>query len=193
MPSTAVTVAIAVNAQSQNNNHQQTASASKLPQSGDYDVPIFTDEFLEHNKIMDTRLRSLRKSNTDYEQQNSILEKHVENMNTGIDKLTNELNDLKSNHNVLHFYLTNLKKKLANALSGLAIPSTNYFNWSHVRLLNGLFIFLGEPNGANFENIDKYMADLLRMATSNSHGPASLNKAKDIIRKLDLQIQSVPT
>lgn len=33
------------------------------------------------------------------------------------------------------------------------------------------------------------MSDLQQMATSNSHGPASLNKAKDILRKLDLQIQ----
>lgn len=145
------------------------AQPKKPQRTGDYDIPIFTEEFLEHNKTVDTELRLLRKSNTDYEQQNSVLEKHVENMTIGISKLQDESATLKDNNAVLLSYITKLRKKLATALSGLSIPT--------------------EPNGANIDNIDKYMKDLHQMATSNSHGPASLNKAKDIIRKLDLQIQ----
>lgn len=111
----------------------------------------------------------LRKSNTDYEQQNSVLEKHVENMSNGINKLQEESTYLKENNEILRLYITKLRKKLSGALGGLSIPT--------------------QPNGAKLENVDAYMSDLYEMTTSNSHGPASLNKAKDIIRKLDLYIQ----
>ncbi|EAT43244.1 AAEL005309-PA [Aedes aegypti] len=133
---------------------------------GDYEIPIFTEEFLEHNKVIDSELRMLRKSNIDYEQQNSVLEKHVENMDNGIQKLENETNSLKTRNAVLQSYLQKLKTVLAGALAGLPIGSGK--------------------EGATVDNIDKYMGELHQMAKSNSHGHA-LNKAKDIIRKLDLQ------
>ncbi|XP_067637272.1 high mobility group protein 20A [Eurosta solidaginis] len=132
------------------------------------EIPIFTNEFLEHNKIFDMELRTLRKSKQDLEQQNSVLEKHVENMKFGVEKMTNENDELAEKNRLLELYLDKLKSKLAHALSGLSIPS--------------------QPNGATMDNIEKYMNDLYKMATTNTHGPASLNKAKDIIRKLDLQI-----
>jgi high mobility group protein 20A len=94
------------------------------PQRTDYDIPIFTDEFLEHNKVKDQDLRNLRKSNTDYEQQNSVLEKHVENMKNGIDKLEMETTSLRTNNATLQGYLDKLRSTLANsALQTLAIPS----------------------------------------------------------------------
>lgn len=133
---------------------------------GDYEIPIFTDEFLEHNKVIDSELRMLRKSNIDFEQQNSVLEKHVENMDNGIQKLENETNSLKTRNAVLQTYLLKLKSALAGALAGLPIGPGK--------------------QGATVDNIDKYMTELHQMAKSNSHGHA-LNKAKDIIRKLDLQ------
>lgn len=142
-----------------------------VPTSGD--IPIFTDQFLEHNRQIDAELKKLRKLNTDYEHQNSVLEKHVENMQNGIGKLTNETNDLVEENKRLQRYLDVIRQKLAAALCDLAIPT--------------------EPNGANIENIDKYMNDLNEMAKSNSHGPASLNKAKDILRKIDFHIsENVP-
>lgn len=133
---------------------------------GDYEIPIFTDDFLEHNKVIDSELRMLRKSNIDYEQQNSVLEKHVENMDNGIQKLENETNSLKTRNAVLQSYLQKLKSVLAGALAGLPIGSGK--------------------EGATVDNIDKYMGELHQMAKSSTHGHA-LNKAKDIIRKLDLQ------
>lgn len=136
---------------------------------GDYDIPIFTDDFLEHNKALDSELRTLRKSQTDYEQQNSILEKHVENMQNGVDKLSGETVSLKETNRVLANYLSRLRMKLVESLSGLSIPS--------------------HSQGASLDNIEQYMSDLQNMVTNNSHGPASLNKAKDIIRKADLQLQ----
>lgn len=114
-------------------------------------------------------LRSIRKSKTDLEQQNYVLEKHVENMKFGVEKMITENNELEEKNRLLEIYLDKLKRKLALALSALPLPTA--------------------PNGATVENIDNYMQDLYKMSTSNSTGPATLNKAKDIIRKLDLQIQ----
>lgn len=43
--------------------------------AGETDIPIFTDQFLHHNKQRESELRQLRKANSDYEQQvnNNIL------------------------------------------------------------------------------------------------------------------------
>lgn len=132
------------------------------------EIPIFTDQFLEHNRQVEVELKKMRKLNLDYEHQNSVLEKHVENIQNGIGKLTNETNTLVEENQRLKRYLDNVRQKLSKALSGLAIPT--------------------EPNGADSENIDKFMNDLHEMVRSNSHGPASLNKAKDILRKIDFNI-----
>lgn len=111
-----------------NNSHTLTngnkdspppASASRTRNG---EIPIFTDEFLEHNKVIDSELRLLRKSNTDYEQQNAVLEKHVENMQNGIDKLESEIVAIRENNTMLESYIDKLKIKLANAFSSLSLP-----------------------------------------------------------------------
>lgn len=133
------------------------------------DIPIFTEQFLEHNRRVDSELRQLRKSNTDYELQNSVLEKHIESMTNGVAKIGKECDELKKRNEKVEQYLHQLRLKLAHACSNLSIAS--------------------KPGGANINNIDIFMEDLVEMTTSNSHGPASLNKAKDILRKLDLNMQ----
>lgn len=138
----------------------------KVSRKGDYDIPIFTEDFLDHNKVVDSELRTLRKSNIDYEQQNSVLEKHVENMENGIQKLDSETSGLEARNAVLESYLLKLRTTLANALQGLPLSS--------------------ECSGATADNIDQYLENLHQMADSSTQGH-TLNKAKDIIRKLDLQ------
>lgn len=133
------------------------------------DIPIFTDQFLEHNRRVESDLRQLRKSNTDYELQNSVLEKHMESMTNGVAKIVKECEDIKKQDEMIEQYLQQLRTKLTNALAGLSITS--------------------KPGGANINNIDAFMEDLAQMTANNCHGPASLNKAKDILRKLDLNIQ----
>lgn len=130
---------------------------------GDYEIPIFTDDFLEHNKVIDSELRMLRKSNIDYEQQNSVLEKHVENMDNGIQKLDNETSSLRARNATLQSYLQKLRSVLANALAGLPVGT--------------------DHKSATAENVDQLLHQLAK-SSSTGH---TLNKAKDIIRKLDLQ------
>ncbi|XP_009960319.1 PREDICTED: SWI/SNF-related matrix-associated actin-dependent regulator of chromatin subfamily E member 1-related, partial [Leptosomus discolor] len=56
-----------------------------------FDVPIFTEEFLDQNKAREAELRRLRKMNTEFEEQNAILQKHTESMNCAKEKLEQEL------------------------------------------------------------------------------------------------------
>lgn len=148
------------------------AEATALPfkkepfPTANYDIPIFTEEFLEHNKIVDFELRLLRKSNTDFEQQNSVLEKHVENMAIGIEKLHEETNAMQVRNDALQAYIEELRSKLVAGFGALPLPT--------------------HTDGATLGNVDAFMHDLQQMITSNAHGPASLNKAKDILRKLDV-------
>jgi hypothetical protein len=117
------------------------------------EIPIFTEEFLEHNKTIETEVRLLRKQTIDLEQQISVLEKHIENLNNGIDKICGEIEITNGRNTALEEYLINLKTLLASVF---------------------------ESN-----NIESYMKSL-----SNGTAPAgTVNKAKDILKKLDLKIK----
>lgn len=86
------------------------------------DIPIFTEEFLDHNKTQDAELRQLRKSNTDYEQQNAILQKHIESMKGAIEKLENEIMQQRKNNGSLQQHLDHLRTTLANGFAGVKLP-----------------------------------------------------------------------
>lgn len=117
---------------------------------------------------MEAELKRIRKMNTDIDQQNSVLEKYADSVQNGISKTQTEIDELKCDNGKLAAYLNELRTKLVGKLQHLCIPN--------------------EPNGANMENIDKFMEELFVMAQTNEHGPASLNKAKDLLRKVDLNI-----
>lgn len=87
-----------------------------------FDIPIFTEEFLDHNKNREAELRQLRKSNTDYEQQNAVLQKHIEHMKSAIEKLESETSQQR-NHNVaLQKHLDHLRSTLTSAFSTVKLP-----------------------------------------------------------------------
>lgn len=92
------------------------------------DIPIFTEEFLDHNKTRDTELRQLRKSNTDYEQQNAILQKHIESMKGAIEKLENEIMQQKKNNNSLQHHLDHLRSTLTTGFSGVKLPGKSTYS-----------------------------------------------------------------
>lgn len=57
-------------------------------------VPVFTPEFLEENRLIETELRQLRKLNNDYEEHNSVLIKYIESLTTSCDQISDELKEL---------------------------------------------------------------------------------------------------
>lgn len=130
------------------------------------DIPIFTEEFLDHNKTRDAELRQLRKINTDYEQQNAILSKHIENMKTAITKLESEIMQQEKNNVSLQQHLTYLRTTLTNGFSGVKLP--------------------GIKEVATLQNIDNYMNNLHSILLENSsHDTNLLQTVRDIVGKLE--------
>lgn len=129
---------------------------------GDRDIQIFTEEFLDHNKEVESNLKIIRKKLMDLEQQNSNLERYVESVKGGVDKLEVEQSALNTRNIALDKYLKELKKLLVNALSGVALP---------------------DKKTPAMDTIEMYMHELSNLSGS----PAILTKAKELIRKLDFQ------
>lgn len=90
-----------------------------------FDIPIFTEEFLDHNKNREAELRQLRKQNTEYEEQNAILSKHIENMKQAIEKLEVEAVQQRSNNLALQHHLDALRSTLTANFAAVPLPGTN--------------------------------------------------------------------
>ncbi|EGW03122.1 PDZ domain-containing protein GIPC3 [Cricetulus griseus] len=56
-----------------------------------FDVPIFTEEFLDQNKAREAELRRLRKMNVAFEEQNAVLQRHTQSMSCARERLEQEL------------------------------------------------------------------------------------------------------
>lgn len=117
-------------------SHGAVNGATSTPVSGEqrqradddiptFDIPIFTEEFLDHNKMREAELRQLRRQNTEYEEQNAILSKHVDNMKQAIEKLEVEATQQRSNNAALQQHLDLLRTTLVANFSRIPLPGTN--------------------------------------------------------------------
>lgn len=75
-------------------------------------VPVFTPEFLEENRIVETELRQLRKLNNDFEEHNSVLVNYIQSLSTSCDQISNELTDLNEFRDSLRTQLAQLKAEV---------------------------------------------------------------------------------
>ncbi|KXJ09183.1 high mobility group protein 20A [Exaiptasia diaphana] len=89
-----------------------------------FNIPIFTEEFLDHNKVKENELRQLRKTATEYEDQNSILSKHIEEMKQGLEKIQVESNTQRTTNELLQQHLYSLRTVLTLGFQDLRLPST---------------------------------------------------------------------
>ncbi|KAG8454468.1 hypothetical protein GDO86_000910 [Hymenochirus boettgeri] len=112
-----------------------------------FDVPIFTEEFLDQNKVREAELRRLRKVNMEFEEQNIILQRHTENMNCAKERLEQELAQEEKQTMVLQQQLQTVRQMLLSSFSSLPIPGT------------------GET--ATLGNLDVYMAKLHNLIEGN--------------------------
>ncbi|MEE6487759.1 hypothetical protein FKM82_015018 [Ascaphus truei] len=131
-----------------------------------FDVPIFTEEFLDQNKVREAELRRLRKVNTEFEEQNTILQKHTESMNCAKEKLEQELALEERQTLALQQQLQTLRQVMLCSFVSLPIPGT------------------GET--PTLGNLDLYMAKLHNVIESN---PAQHEKLviriKDILSRIN--------
>ncbi|XP_056428718.1 high mobility group protein 20A isoform X4 [Hyla sarda] len=90
-----------------------------------FDIPIFTEEFLNHSKAREAELRQLRKSNMEFEERNAALQKHVESMRSAVQRLEAELSQEQGRNSLLQQHIQNVRQALAHCLRTVPLPGTN--------------------------------------------------------------------
>ncbi|XP_075232360.1 high mobility group protein 20A-like [Lycorma delicatula] len=132
-----------------------------------FDIPIFTEEFLDHNKAREAELRQLRKSNTDYEQQNAIIQKHMEGMRSALEKLTVETQQQRNNNAALQQHLQQLRITLTASFSNTPLPGTN--------------------ETPTLQTIDSYMSKLHTLLMDSSNHQLATTVRDIVVNRLDIQ------
>lgn len=72
----------------------------------------------------DTELRSLRKSNAEYEEQNTILQKHIDNLQNAITRLDNETKTQCQSNLRLQVKLHSTREMLVKLFKDTPLPGT---------------------------------------------------------------------
>uniref|UniRef100_A0A3P8SDV1 High mobility group 20B n=1 Tax=Amphiprion percula TaxID=161767 RepID=A0A3P8SDV1_AMPPE len=141
-----------------------TSHASDL--SSRFDIPIFTEEFLDQNKAREAELRRLRKANIEFEEQNAVLQRHIKDMYNAKERLEAELGQDEKRTQALHQHLLAIKHTLVNSLSSVPLPGT------------------GET--ASLGNLDSYLSRLSGVLEGNPHKHrALLNQLCEVLSHLD--------
>ena len=131
------------------------------------DIPIFTEEFLEHNKAKESELRQLRKQANEFEEQNAILQKHVENMRSAITKLEHETLQQQESNAALAKHLESLRRLVVSHFAGTHLSPQRK-----------------EP--LTLDNVDAYMQELRTIVIENPKEHESLvAKARDIASRMN--------
>ncbi|XP_008209457.1 high mobility group protein 20A [Nasonia vitripennis] len=145
-------------------SENNTSRKEKNEQTGTWDIPIFTEEFLEHNKSCEVELRQLRKNTADYESQNAVLQRHVDSLHTAVNRLETETNYQQTANEALQRHLDMLRSQLASCFAN--IPLTDCFE------------------GATPQNIDSYVERLDSLVNTNTE-PSLRSAVRTAVSRLD--------
>merc|ERR1712227_928090 len=96
--------------------------AASNDNGGSFDIPIFTEEFLDHNKARELELRQLRKQTSEFEEQNAVLGKHIDSMKSAISKLEVETVQQRQSNAALQQQLDMLRQMILTAFRGVTLP-----------------------------------------------------------------------
>ncbi|XP_028307212.1 high mobility group protein 20A [Gouania willdenowi] len=131
-----------------------------------FDIPIFTEEFLNHSKAREAEMRQLRKTNMEYEERNAALQKHVESMRGAVERLEGDVMQERGRNGLLHQHLETLRQALTSSFSSLPLP--------------------GSGETPTLETIDSYMKKLHSLIVSNPQENENLiNTVRDVVNRLD--------
>ena len=143
-------------------NVQQNGGVVQLPQDSmpnltwlqgetniaGFDVPIFTEEFIEHSKSREQELRFLRKEINELEQQNSVLNKHIESLRQSTQKCEMDCDQYRNMNQQVQKNLDVFRQTVLHFLSSVPLPNSQDY-----------------PTQAN---IDEYIARLLNIVKSSN-------------------------
>lgn len=151
------------------------------------DLPIFTEEFLDHNKLRDRDLKRVRTIKQDNEEENAILSKHVESMQQQFEGLRMaEVMNRQANCK-LKGILDRLQHNLTECLKDVSIPPDYCDRTVNRATANGGQACLGPPN---MQSIDLFMAELDRFRqTTNNNKPTP--ETNELAHKLGKAFSSI--
>ncbi|XP_015602820.1 high mobility group protein 20A isoform X2 [Cephus cinctus] len=130
-----------------------------------FDIPIFTEEFLDHNKACEAELRQLRKATSDYEAQNAVLQRHVDSLHAAVNRLESETSQQRTTNQALQRHLDSLRSQMAGCFATVPLQGTH--------------------DGATIQNIDDYVERLESLLSGNAE-PSLRNAARSAISRLEL-------
>lgn len=147
-----------------------TSLESSFSKSSDlsnrFDIPIFTEEFLDQNKAREAELRRLRKANIEFEEQNRVLQRHIKDMYNAKERLEAELGVDEKRTQALHQHLLTIKQTLVSSLSTVPLP--------------------GSGETASLGNLDSYLSRLSGVLEGNPHKHRALvSQLCEVLSHLD--------
>ncbi|XP_048473147.1 high mobility group protein 20A isoform X6 [Rhincodon typus] len=147
-------------------NNFSVPEQTELKDRSVLDIPIFSEEFLDHSKARERELRQLRKSNIEYEERNAALQKHVESMKTAVEKLEIDVMQERNRNVVLQQHLDTLRHALTSSFATVPLP--------------------GSGETPTLETIDSYMRKLHSIILSNPQNNENLiATVRDLVSRLD--------
>ncbi|XP_076182313.1 high mobility group protein 2 isoform X2 [Ptiloglossa arizonensis] len=147
------------------NSEQNDIQQDKDNDFTGFDIPIFTEEFLDHNKACEAELRQLRKATSDYEAQNAVLQRHVDSLYAAVNRLESETNQQRTTNQALQRHLDSLRSQLAGCFATVPLSGTH--------------------EGATLQNIDNYVERLESLLNGNAE-QSLRNAVRSAVSRLEL-------
>merc|ERR1712126_19543 len=133
-----------------------------------FDIPIFTEEFLDHNKARELELRQPRKQTSEFEEQNAVLGKHIDSMKSAISKLEVETVQQRQSNAAFQQQLDMIRQMVLSAFRGVQLP--------------------GNIEPVTPTTVDQFVAKLHSLTeggTPTVGQQALLSTVKDIVARMD--------
>ncbi|RNA03218.1 high mobility group 20A [Brachionus plicatilis] len=121
-----------------------------------FDIPIFTEEFIEHSKVREQELRQLRKEVNELEQQNGVLNKHIDNLKVTSQKIDKDSENLKNSNVLMQKNIDLFRHTVMQYFAQVSLPNSADF----------------VPNS---QNIDEYIVKLFQLVELNNQFEQSQN------------------
>lgn len=130
------------------------------------DIPIFTPEFLDHNRAREAELRRLRSEMSKLEEEESILHDSVERLRSACQQSDAELNE----HKLYQAKLEKHSQAYSMCLIGIFgnLPLPDY------------------PDGLNDKNFDQYLNQLCKIVNDDTMDTDLVNKIKERMNRVKL-------
>lgn len=98
-------------------NHDESPNLTWLQNETNiagFDVPIFTEEFIEHSKSREQEIRQLRKDVAELERQNDLIQKNIENIRKSMGNVDMDYNGLHAQNDQIQKNINIMRQTLLN-------------------------------------------------------------------------------